>query len=511
MTLEFQPTPAAVGSDIDVSPDLDREVVLDSSLRKAFVGYGAGAENLDRLFGRDALCVTSGQQPGLFTGPLFTVYKALSAVALARICESALDRPVVPVFWVAGDDHDFAEANHANLIDQNDIACLGLTAREAAAPLTPLYRETLGPEIDALVDRVRELTPDTEFRSDAIEWLTRHYRVGTDMASAFGNALAELLGESGLVVFNPTHPRAKAVAAPLIVKALEVAEPLDRQLRERADELVSSGRPAPVAVQGASTLVMIDGAQGRDRLVLVPGGFKTRRSDEQWTLDGLREVARTAPERLSANVLLRPVVEAALLPTVAYVGGAGEVAYFPQTAPVYAALGVRPQVMVPRWSALVIEARVRKTLDRYGITVDDLSGAEGQLEARLVQRDMPPEITSAIARLRSAVEVEFSTLVAAAREVDQTLEKPVEATRHQIDKGIAHVEKRIITRLKQHNETLMRQISHARNATFPTGKPQERVLNILQFLVKYGPDFLVEAERACVAWARDLEPVSESS
>ena len=508
MTLEFQATPLRADNGFEIPDTPGRGVSLDPALRPAFTGVDNGAENIDRLFDGDALCVTSGQQPGLFTGPLFTLYKALSAVALARAYEAALGRSVVPVFWVAGDDHDFAEANHVTLSStSNEPERLELPARAADAPSTPLHREVLNSDIDDLVERAKALLPETEFRADAMTWITRHYRVGNDMATAFGEALAELLASAGLVVFHPTHRSAKTVSAPWMIKALENAAVLDERLRARAEEAEAAGRAVPVPTHPGNTLVMVDGAMGRDRLTIDGSDFVTRRSGESWTLEALRELAAAEPERLSANVLLRPVLEAALLPTVAYIAGPGELAYFPQTAPVFDTLGVTPQGVVPRWSARIIETRVRKTLDRYDLTPEDLMAPDGQLEARLVQNAMPSEVVGALDRLRTAVDEEFSTLVEGGKQMDQTLQKPIEHTRDQIKSGLEHVEKKLISRLKQQDEVLVRQLAKARNAVFPTGRSQERVFNLLQYLVKYGPNFVEQAQAQCEAWAKSLEPI----
>jgi len=505
MTLEIQPTPLDWNGGLAVTAALDRGVSLDPSLLPAFTGHDRGVENIDRLVSGAALCVTTGQQPGLFTGPLFTLYKAISAVVLARACSASLGRPVVPVFWVAGDDHDFAEANHFTVLSvSNRLEALGLPPRESDAPSTPLYRDALGAEVEALIARVAELLPETEFRAEAMGWLTRHYRSGNDIATAFGDALAELLGPLGLVVFQPTHPAAKRAAAPWVLKALEDAVELDRRLQARAEDLERAGKPVPVTIQPGNSLVMVDGVLGRDRLMLDDDGFVTRRSGEKWSLPALREVAEQAPERLSANVLLRPAVEAALLPTLAYVAGPGELAYHPQTEPVYEMLGVVAQPYVPRWSARVIETRVRKTMDRYDLTPEDFAAPEGQLEARLVRDSMPQAASDALARLRETVDEQFATLVQSAGSIDPTLEKPIEHTRNQMAGGLDHVEKRLVSRLKQQNEVLVRQLANARNAVFPNGRPQERVFNVLQYLVKYGPDFLQQAEASCESWTDAL-------
>lgn len=499
MSVEIQTTPIAGAA---WTPASDRGITIAPALRDAFTVQKRGAEQLERLFAEGALCVTSGQQPGLFTGPLFTLYKALSAVTLARESEAALGRPVVPVFWVAGDDHDFAEANHlAVLTSGNAVERLALAPRDADAPSTPLYQETLGARVETLLAELSEHTPDTAFRGEVMAWLARHYRSDNDMATAFGESLADLLGDAGLVVFFPTHSAAKAAAAPWIIKALERAGDLDAALQARAAELEQEA-PVQVSIQPGDTLVMLDGEQGRDRLIIDGAGFRTRRSGEALTLDQLRDIAARAPERLSANVLLRPVVEAALLPTVGYVGGPGELAYFPQTTPVYAILGVPPQGIVPRWSARIIEARTRKTLDRYELEEDDLGSADGQLESRLVGDALPDRAAEALQRMRDVLAEEFPPLVEVSKQIDATLEKPVKKARAQIDGTIDHAERRIIARLKDHNETLLRQISAARNATFPEHKPQERVFNIVQYLVKYGPELLRDLERECSTWAK---------
>lgn len=505
MTLRFEPTPIAAAAP-PIAPGRDRDSFrIPSELRPAFMAQGPAAANLDRLLAPGTLAVTTGQQPGLLTGPLYTVYKALSAAALARALEAKLGRPVVPVFWVAGDDHDFAEGNHCHVLTQgNEVERLTLRERQAAAPLTPLYREPVGPSIEPVLNAIAAATPQTEFRSAAIEWLARHYRPQANLADAYAGAIAELLAEFGVVVFQPVHRAAKAAMAQWLMAALERAAELDQALGGRARELADGGQPAPVVVGDGTSVVMVEGELGRDRLVMDGAGFVTRRSGERWSLDDLARVAREAPERLSPNVLARPAVEAALLPTVAYVAGPGELAYLPQCAPVYRLFGVRPQVPVPRWSGFVIEPRVAKVLEKYRIRPEDLNRAEGQLEAALVQSDVPPVATQSIAALRRALEEEYDRLTQAVADVDPTLRKPVQSAKHQALAGVGEVQKRLVSHLKQQNEILLTQLAKARHNLFPLGQPQERVLTVAPYLVRYGPAFLREAYAACEPHAHHL-------
>jgi len=498
VNLVFQPTPLGTSSGLD-APDLVTRRVrpADPSLRPAFVALGEAASRLERLFEPGTLCVTTGQQPGLLTGPLFTIYKALTAVALARTLERAGGRPVVPVFWVGGDDHDFAESNHLHVPTlANEVERVVLREREAEAPSLPLYREALGPEIDDVTQAIVRNSADTEFRTAIFEWLARHYRPDRDMASAFAGAVAELLGRYGIVVFVPTHAAAKRAMRPLLLDALARTEELDRALALRATELEQQGSPVPVGVGDGAAGVMIEGALGRDRLLLDGERFVARRSGQAWSLEDLRVLATAEPERFSPNVLLRPVVEAALLPTVAYVAGPGELRYLPQCAPLYEGFALSPQMPVPRWSGHVVEGRIAKVLDKYGIAVGDLAGPDGQLEASLVRDDMPAEAVEAIARLREAIGAEYERIRASAENVDPTLQKTVQSAEHSALGGVADVEKRIVAHLKKRNAIVGQQIAKARHNLYPLGRPQERVFNVVPYLIRYGSAFLDAALEA---------------
>jgi bacillithiol biosynthesis cysteine-adding enzyme BshC len=502
MSLSIQTTPILPAEPLDIRRLAgERTSTAPLPYADALLAEGAAAEGLRRLAAGDALAVTTGQQPGLFTGPLFTLYKALTAVSVSRAAATALGRPVVPVFWVAGDDHDFRESGHTAVLgaDSTVREVRGRT-RPATAPQLPLYREPLGPEVRAAVEALTHGLPPTEFRDGILDWVTRHYRAENDYASAFAGALAELLGPTGLVVLRSTHVDTKRAMAPFLLAALEHAEDVEEALVAQASELAAAGRPVPVGVGDGTTLVMIEGREGRDRLRREDGRFIARRSSEAWTLDELRRLADAEPQRLSPNVLLRPVVEAALLPTLAYVGGPAELGYFPQCDPVYELLGVRPQGRVPRWSARLLEPRVTKVLEKYGITPAQLDAPEGQLEADLVKDDMPTEASEALAELRRTLDREYARLTEVAVGVDPTLQKPVQQARHQAMGGAAGVEKRLIQHLKKRNEIVVQQIAKARASLFPLGRPQERVLNIVPFLVRFGPDLvdrmLVESRKA---------------
>jgi len=433
----------------------------------------------DRLATGDVLVVTTGQQPGLFTGPLYTIYKALSAMALAQRLERERRAPVVPVFWVAGDDHDFAEANHAWFLDKNgELAQVVLRERPAEARLLPLAREPCGPEIAGVLEQFNTGTPETEFKAGVLEWLGRAYRPEATLADAFAQALHALLGARGLVVLRVHDPRAKRAAAPWVLKGLDVTLP------------------------DGYTPVLVEASQGRDRLQRDGDGFVTRRSGERFSRADLTRIARDAPERLSPNVLLRPAVEAALLPTLAYAAGPAELKYLPDAAPLYEALGVTRQAPVPRWSGVLLESRVEKLMERHGLDLAAFDGKAGELEARLVRDELPAETVATLAALRRGIEDHYATLRESAVRIDPTLERTVESARNAALSGTQTIEKKLVASLKRlEGETLVRQIARARAAVYPQGQPQERVLTLASFSIRYGPDLVDALEHEVARWA----------
>lgn len=458
---------------------------------------------LDRLREPDVLAVTTGQQPALLSGPLYTVHKALSAAALARELEARWRRPVVPIFWVAGDDHDYAEANTAAWIGADGaLERASLSGRPVDAPMQPLYRERLGSDIEALLRHADASLPPSDFHAATLEWLRRHYREGATFAGAFGGALAELLAPYGVVCLDSTHAACKRLAAPHLLRALRAAAPLDQALAARAAQLAAAGRDPGVAVGGGATLVMIEGAAGRDRLVGSGTSFVTRRGQESFTIGELEAIAAREPERLSANVLLRPAIESALLPTVAYAAGPGELRYLALTPPVYAQMEIARQIPVPRWSGMVVSARVDRALEKFQLTLDDLTQPVAVLEARIVRARLPAEADTNLAELRTTLGERYNAVRDTAGRIDPTLVRMVEARRERALAGVDRIERKLVAHLRRRMEVELRQLTVAHDAILPDGAPQERVLGAPSFLARHGTAVLDAAFGAATDWYR---------
>jgi bacillithiol biosynthesis cysteine-adding enzyme BshC len=490
-----------------------RTGALHSGLVEACLRAPGTEAAIGSLSDPGVLVVTTGQQPSLFTGPLYTIHKALSAAALAEVLGRRWGRKVVPVFWIAGDDHDFAEANHASWLNADGaLVTAVLRERPPDAPLLPLYREPLGSEVDGVLAQLEADLPPAEHRGGTLDWLRRHFRPDKTVAGAYGSALAELLAPFGIVCLDSTHAAVKKAAGPLLLEALRKASDIERLLDQRSGDLAGQGTDPGVAAADGATLVMVEAALGRDRLVRTDGGFVTRRGHERFELADLERLVQEEPQRLSPNVLLRPVVESALLPTVAYVAGPGELRYLPLCRPLYERLGVVPQLPVPRWSGILVEHRVDRVLEKFGATLEELLQSGRALESRVVRSQLPSETIAILERLRGELAAGYDTLANVARAIDPTIEKTIQNAGKQAQGGTQDVERKLVQHLRKRSEVEMSQVERARTAVLPGGKPQERLITVAPFLSRYGPELLQQLQQEMVTWySNALEGASQSS
>jgi len=454
------------------------------------------AAKLEEVRAGNGLIVTTGQQPGLFTGPLYTIYKALAAVRLAEALERSLGRPVLPVYWIASDDHDWAEANHTYVVDgSNTLHRITLDAPEDAPPAS-MRNRVLGAEIETALDRFVQFLPNTEFAGDLLDLLRACYRPGKSVATAFGELLMELLAPFGVGFVDGGSAELKQAASELMARELDAAAHHEEIFARRTRELEAAGYRAQVPVLEGATNVCYEDEAGRERLFRDDGGFILRGTGRRFGRDELLAELAARPDRFSGNVVLRPVIESAVLPTVAYVAGPGELSYFAQLGPLFDAHGIRMPVVFPRFSVTLIEPKVRKVLDKFGVEVEDFRQPVHELAGRVVRSELPAEVTEAIGTLRRHLTEGYARLIEATKAIDPTLKGPLEKARNAGHVQLAEVEKKIVHHLKQQNTLGLEQLEKARTNLYPDGAPQERVLNVFQFLVRYGRDLLAAvAER----------------
>jgi uncharacterized protein YllA (UPF0747 family) len=449
----------------------DRGAWLDRLL-PALSPSGPAKQRLYRVAAGNGVVVSTGQQAALFGGPLYTLTKALSALAIADAIERETGVPAAPVFWAATDDADFQEASCARVALGPEVRALCLPAPAVAGiPMSALALGDLRTEIDGLRQASGSVVDHAPLQA-----VSATHVAGATLGDAYVELLRRLLEPLGIAVLDASHPATREAAKPLLETALDRAVEVDAALRARTNEIIAAGyEPQVELVAGLSLVFSTDEHRVKRR---TPFG------------DQLRAVEAAS---LTPNVLLRPVVERAIMPTVAYVAGPGEIAYFAQVSAVAGALDVPVPLVVPRWSSTILEPRIERLLDRLGVRREELAEPHA-VESRLARAAIPNEITAAIEGLRDDAAKDVADIAAADRE---KLIPPaaLEGMQQLIRRRIERLFRRYTAAVKRREEQLMRDVATARASLFPDGKRQERVLNFIPFLSRNGRP-LLDAMRA---------------
>jgi bacillithiol biosynthesis cysteine-adding enzyme BshC len=490
--------PRASASYVAKAKEIDARVGQEERRIAAscLVGGGESAAKRLRSFLDDrGFVVTTGQQPGLLGGPLYGLYKGLTAAALARRMETLLGRPVLPVFWIASEDHDWDEARSTHVIDVgNDLQEISLPPGEPGLD-RPLYQTPAGPEVLEALNRFQALMPDTEFLPHWKELLDRAYQPELSLAESYQEVLEALLGPSGVFLVQSHHPELKARALPILLQELRESEAREAAQQVNAASIEAAGFGLQVPLIPQATNVFVQGETRRERVFRDGAGFRLRGSERKVSYEELEALGTEAPWRLSPNVLLRPVVESVLFPTLSYVAGPGETSYLPQTAPVFAGLGIEMPVIHPRVSLTVIETKIDKVLIKFDLSLDDLDVPPQELAGKLARENIPEDIQAALATLRQSLGAGAQALADSVSRLDPTLSGPAQAFRKQSFGLLTDVERKIVQSLKRENETTLSQVAKAQAHLFPTGQPQERIFNPFYYLIRYDQGFLTELQR----------------
>ena len=459
------------------------------ALQALSVPESVDQERLDRWIEERGVIVTTGQQPGLFGGPLYSLYKGISAVRLAEKLEVLLARPVLPVFWVASEDHDWDEADHTYLIDTaNEL--VRLQVRNPGHAHRALHRIPLGDELVDVVEQAVHHLPATDFSATYLDQLREAYKPGATLAEGFFKVLSSLLAPLGMCFADAASPAVKELSGPLLLEELDRAKAHETLLKEDAAKLESAGFSPQVAILDEAVNLFLEGPEGRERIYRNGKDFELRRSRESVSAETIRERAESDPLTLSPNVLLRPVVESTIFPVISYVAGPGETAYYAQIKRLFQAHGLTMPVIYPRHAVTVIEAKVRKRLDKFGLDMEGLQRPHHEIMSDIARDDVPDDVRRALGELKDAVARGSADLLKAATNIDPTLKGPVTNARNSALSAFQAAERKIIQSVKRENEVASNQLEVAQRHLFPEGQPQERMLAPLYYLVRYGNDFV---------------------
>ena len=443
-------------------------------------------ENVARLRA-GASAVVTGQQVGLFGGPSFTIFKALTAIKLAdQATRSGVD--CVPVFWLATEDHDLAEVNQVS-IPGPDGSLQKLTAPAEGLSNAPVGTVRFGSEIDAVVEAATGLIVPGEVS----DFLREAYRSGETFGNAFARLLARLFADWGVILMDAADPEFHRIAEPVYRAAIERAADLDEALLSRGKALESAGYHQQVKVTPSSTLLFTVQNGARipvHRRVSGDGSAEFLIEEERISKADLLSRVASSPWDFSGNALLRPVIQDYLLPTLAYTGGSAEVAYFAQVAVVYEMLLGRVTPIVPRFSATIVEPKPKTFLERYGLRLPDLFLGPENLREQMASRTLPEELQSAFDQAEASLEKSLATIREGLARLDSTLVDSATNAAAKMQHQLSQLRSKAARAELRHAEVLTRKADVLSNLLYPGKALQEREIAGVYFVARYGRELL---------------------
>ncbi len=487
--VRFQPELTPRIPEVLAAHQVDRNKVADAlaAMNQRWNAPVETLNNINLLRDPDCIAVVSGQQAGLFTGPLFTIYKALSAVKLAG-CLRQRNTKAVPVFWIAAEDHDFVEVAKAEFIGRDCQLKQVEVSTDLHREGQPVGRVVLDDSINTVVDQLFELLPNSEFADDMKMLVRSAWQPGRGYVESFATMMTLLLGRYGLIFLDPLDADMKKLAAPLYSAAVRQAPQIAAAIEQRSRELETAGYHAQVMATANSFPLFLHDEDGARRALLrnENGNYQTKDNDTEYSLDELATLALNEPQRFSPNVTLRAVVQDYLLPTIAYYGGAAEIAYFAQTAEVYRVLERPATPILPRSSLTMIERHTGRVLERYGLTLGDFFEGLEPVTKRVVEEHLGAATARNFVNAENNIHGELDRLKTELAAIDPTLADALETGRKKITYQLEGLRTRFVRAQMTRDEAAHRQLQRAFDQLYPNKDLQERHINITSLLARHG-------------------------
>jgi bacillithiol synthase len=471
----------------------DRKRVPDAleRINKQAGGSELTFQHIEMLRHNGSVAIVTGQQAGLFTGPLYTIHKALTVIKLAS-CLRREGVEAVPVFWVASEDHDYDEVNHTRVVDREGKLNRVQYDASGHKPDEPVGRVELCEGIAQTIDEfIAQLAP-SEFTPDIERDLRESYAAGFGFAEAFSRLLTRLFRDHGVVLLDPLDEELKQVAAPLYSESIAKSAEIAQALVSSSKDLEQAGYHAQIHVSGDMVPLFIMDDGRRAALTHQDGRFFVKGSERSFSHEELVELAARCPNCFSPNVTLRPVVQDYLLPTAAYIGGPAEIAYFAQLRSVYRTLNRQEPCVLPRASFTIVEGRHQKTMKKYGLDLPDFFEGLHPAVTKVVEQSLDRTAAATFTETEQILNEQFDRLGKAVLKTDATLADPLKRAREKISYQIEHLRTRFIHSSAHRDETAYRQVERAFTTLYPDKNLQERELNVYYFLSRYGPSLIEE-------------------
>lgn len=466
-----------------------------NSLRIYNKRVGASAETLasiERIAGGAAV-VIGGQQAGLWTGPLLVIHKAVSIIGAAKSASEQLGSKVVPVFWIAGEDHDWDEVNHTYVIS-GEQELRRLSASKPDVPKTAISRTIISKEgWDQLLQELEQSLPPSEFKPQILEKLADLSRSSSSLSDMFAGVLSLLFGHEGLVLVDADAHEIRQLESPMFRRLLERNDELEAAYLSAGNKIKELGYALQAdAAPGSANLFLFDPDKGGERTMLFKtgDGFQDRKGTSAWTKDELLRFAEERPELLSNNVLTRPLMQDYLFPVLGTVLGPAEIAYWALTGGAFRTFGMEMPIIVPRMSFTLIEGTIAKHMAKYGLSVADVIERFESCKAAWLKEQDSLAIEKKFSDVKFSFQGMYQPLIDMASSIQPGLAKLGETNMAKIMEQIGYMETKTSDAHNKQFEAAIRQLDRIAISIAPSGKPQERVLSMVVFWNRYGLEWL---------------------
>lgn len=460
--------------------NIDRQKIADRLLtyNKRLNAPKQVIRNAESLSQAGTYAIITGQQPGVFSGPLYTVYKALSAIVLCARLSTERHR-FVPIFWNASEDHDLSEINHVAIFKENEP--LEIRYRSKLKNVAFSHVSLDKTELKKMLATIDDVSPNSEFKALLLKEINGIIQGASNVGDFFSRFMIFLFGEQGLVMVEPQCLR--DLMAPVFDTLIRSPTECTRILNEAGSRLDELGYSPKIHKKSNICNFFVLNDEGKRQQVTYNGKFKV--ADETFSQRELLRLLTDDPARFSANAVTRPITQDFLFPTFAYIAGPHELAYLAQLKEVYDFFSFEMPVIFPRFGATIVEKKVSKVLRKYSVEIPDFGNPD-----RLLKNLAKEKIDDALNTFRSEILRGINELTQQAKSLDETLVGPCSLARGRLLKTIEVLEDKLTTRLKAHEVIAEQQIMKAYRNLFPYGDLQERRINVLEYLIKYGKEFL---------------------
>ncbi|WP_411501879.1 bacillithiol biosynthesis cysteine-adding enzyme BshC [Brevibacillus centrosporus] len=443
----------------------------------------------------DTFVIIGGQQAGILTGPLYTIHKAVHLIQTAKRLSAELDVNVVPVFWIAGEDHDIDEIDHLYWLADRETRLhkermnLNKKGRVSASSL-PLDEEAC----EQFLTQFFHGHPETEETAAIRELLKSSASSSESVAEWFARLMAHLFGKHGLILVESSLPFVRELESPIFQNVIEQNEQVADLLLKAADRLTTAGYPLQLQIEEHQANLFL--YEGKDRLLLERHGDRFVNRRASYSRAELSKLAKEHPERFSSNVVTRGLMQEHLFPSLAFIGGPGEIAYWAYYREVFELFGMRMPIVLPRMSITLMEGAQERLLEGFGLTVEDVLTRFGKWKEAWSEQQEPHPLQRQFAEARASIEATYRPLVEEVVRLDHGLRHLADKNTELLLAQVAFLEERLVRSLQQRDDVDYRRIARIEASLLPEGGLQERKLSFFPFANKYGlslVDRLVEA------------------